>query len=485
MLKLRCMVALARAGAWIMHRLGRQASTLPGRFLLRLDKAVLAKLAAGKRILAVSGTNGKTTTVSLTAGLLRRSGLRVVSNATGANLQSGLVTCLALAPKDTDVFVLEVDEAAWGACAHELKPMSFLVTNLFRDQLDRYGELAHVFALLRKGVEAAHPDTLILCADDPTLLPLADAAGDAVILYYGHNFPPLDENEDSENTKQGFSSDLESAICPRCNEKLRYREQTMAHMGLYYCPGCGEKRPRLDFAFSTNPKTGSLVFHLGSIEDLLRGGKQTYKEIACNFPLKGLYNAYNACAAVAMSYRALEQLNPGQPAPDYGKLIDGLREAKPSFGRQERFDLPGNEGKSLCLLLVKNPTGLEQGLSLLHEVNDLGAIVMALNSQPPDGCDISWIWDASIESYPLPDSSLYLSGERRGDLALRLLYAGVELGESQVAYHSLEAVKRAVKACPQNRCVYVLVNYTAMLNLRRALASTYGFSWEWTKEEDA
>lgn len=490
--------------AKLLKATGHQASTLPGRLLNRVAPQALTELAKRQPVLVVTGTNGKTTTVSLVVKLLRDAGLSVCTNSGGANLRSGLTTALALYPGQADVAVLEVDEAAFAICARELNPRAVLVTNLFRDQLDRYGEMQTVFELLEKGGRQVPHLTWVLNADDPLVSALDKTQRQAV--YYGYEdlaydrLRAFDEPVSSDAVEASWHTELDTAACPLCSEKLTIAQHTISHLGNYRCTGCGWSKPQPTYRFepleSGRLKLRHVRGHLTQQPDqepdeemLARIGQQTHREISIQWPLQGLYNAYNACAAWALADLYLNHLqgHSAASAPtgtnrraDLYQLAESLQTALPSFGRQERIQLADN--KQLCLLLSKNPAGLTQNLNLLRQATDRGGVVLCLNSRLADSCDLSWIWDTPFERYRDLQQPWYLSGERRGDAALRLHYAGYDVGTQAVYDQPIEAVEAAVKVASPGQTVYLLVNYTAMLALRAQLADRYHFGRNWIKE---
>lgn len=455
-------IALTRLLIDILKRMGRQASTAPGRVLLRLCPDILARLAQNKQILLVTGTNGKTTTVRILVHLLRTAGFTVRTNASGANLATGLITCLVQDQMPADFWVLEMDEAAFARWAHVLRPLGILVTNIFRDQLDRYGEMATVHRLLQKGTEESQPPLLVLNADDPLVADL-HAHSSHKPIYYGIDFR---SEEEVKAVPTDWSSDLDAIACPRCGRSLQLHQCTVGHLGDFDCSHCGFKRPVSNYLVRTVTKQELLLERPGN------------ENIQAPFPLQGLYNAYNACAAFALA-DSVSLLQTAKPLPP-PVVKQALRETRPAFGRQERISIADN--KTLCLLLSKNPDGLQQNLILLQEAQDLGAAVFCMNSRLADGCDFSWIWDAPFERIQPLSCPIVLSGERGGDLLLRLSHAGYSLEPNQYYENPIDAVEQAVASAPSGSCVYVLVNYTAMLALRQELGERYAFNWKWEEK---
>lgn len=451
-LPLRSVLALAvgHLVAAVLRRLGRGATTLPGRVALRLDRRLPARLAARlpHGVAVISGTNGKTTTAAMLAAALGRRGWRLAHNRGGANLRTGITTALLQgAGRGATAALLEVDEATMPFAGRELQPRLALVTNFFRDQLDRYGELETAVALVGRGLAELPPAAaVVLNADDP--LAAAICAGSPLRrVHFG-----LDPGALPPGLAGAGPSD--SPRCPRCGAPLHYTVRFYAHLGDYRCAGCGFARPTPDVLVS-----GWVPGSPG------RAGEVTLRSAGATltFPLglPGLYNVYNAAAATAAA------LALGTTAEDVAAALGGFRHA---FGRMEWLELAGHPA---CLALVKNPTGC--GAVLRTATADAGAgkaLVLLLNDRYADGTDVSWIWDADFESLAAEQEgfALVVAGGRRAvDMALRLKYAGLEPGRLAVEPDPAAAMARAAAAAAPGAAVYVLPTYTAMLQARTAL----------------
>ncbi len=499
--------------ARLLHLTGHHAGTLPGRVMLKFDRNILAKLAADKVVVAVTGTNGKTTTTALIVEVLRSVGFRVATNASGANLLSGIVTAFTVAPVDTDIYVIEVDEATLGHQAGELKPLVLLVTNIFRDQLDRYGEVNTVYDLIGKGIEDASPENLILCVDDPVVANLRKFAGAGTsVKYYGLHVAATSLSSGVNNSANEFKTDMSTTSCPCCQNQLLYNWHTMSHLGGYSCTKCGYIRQEPEYSFSQT-EDRRLRLYAGALTELVEhvataGKPVRHYEKTVDFPLQGLFNAYNACAAVAVadtllncSAHAATALKRGDKAETgFLKLSGYLSGSKAAFGRQEIISLPG--GCSLHLMLVKNPVGFSQTLPLLPpaemsvgqkntSVEDASveglqpkvSILFLLNSNVADSCDVSWIWDVPFEEFAASAHPVYVAGERGADLALRLTYAGYSLLNNNYLIRPLDLCQSIIDSKTSNHDFYIIANYTAMLSIRAALANCYHFSQQWSTEE--
>jgi UDP-N-acetylmuramyl tripeptide synthase len=436
----------ARLTAWVMRRLGQGGSSLPGLIARRIDGRVLERLAARFRdgVLLVTGTNGKTTTTALAADALEAGGWTLVRNQSGANLLAGLTAALvngvdlALRPRGT-LALLETDEATLPRAATAVHPRLVAVTNFFRDQLDRYGELSHTVNLVRVGIQAL-PDTgiAVLNADDPHVAWLAADA--PLTWFYGVE---VDVPQD------GIGDAGDARFCPRCGQELSYRRRTYAHLGEYRCPGCGFERP--------TPAV-TVVAVDGSLDG--RRLLIAYPEGTFSVPLHlpGTYNVYNAVAAATVAL-ALGV----SPAA----IAAGMGESRAAFGRMEALDWRGRE---IRLALVKNPTGFNQVLAAVADDPRPKDILVVINDRYADGRDVSWLWDVAFEDLAPRVSAerWWVAGQRAWDMAVRLKYAGVAPERvTRVDEHPGAALDQVVGA--SDRPLYVLPTYTAMLEVRRRL----------------
>lgn len=441
-------IGLARFLSLGLRTLGRGATALPGKAALWLDPRLLARLTAGRTVFLVTGTNGKTTTVRILCALLRVQGFRIITNPSGANLDSGLTSTLLdhladlRGPAATPLaLVLEIDEAFFGKLAADLNPTVSVVTNFFRDQLDRFGELQHTRDLIARGLAASNAK-VVLCADDSLCASLGRGR-EADTRYFG-----LD---DKAMQPQSADATHESAYCTFCGGRYQYDRMAYGHLGLFRCPGCGFSRPAPDLTFVPE---GPMFKEL-----TLRFAWQG-ETAAATLPIPGIHNGYNAAAAV------LAMLAAGLP---FHPSVTALASARAAFGRMERFNVGDKE---ICLILVKNPVGMDRALDFVAAAPDAGGVMMLLNANDPDGRDVSWIWDVNFEHH-LPAGKIGVSGARCHDLALRLYYAGKQPGELDTDPAHAALFDRLLADCPAGRCLYVLPNYTAMLALRADLARRY------------
>lgn len=454
----------------------------PGLVAERLDPAALGKLGAalGGGVLVVAGTNGKTTTAHMVATILDGAGRRVVHNRSGSNLVRGVLAALAAqsslggSPRG-DVGVIEADEAALPAIVEALRPRFVLLNNLFRDQLDRYGELDTIARRWREAVARLGPQTtLIVNADDPMLVGVIRDLPPERLITFGL---ALGEGD----TAGGLRLDhlphaADAAHCTRCGARLAYRALYLAHLGDWYCPACGHARPPLAVAardIRLDGVTGlGLTVESGLTDAAYGPGRRPHADPApasprvafeIALPLPGLYNAYNALAATTAA------LAFGVVPERVAAALGGFRAA---FGRIERVPF---EGREIILALVKNPTGFNEVLRMLVGGGEGGLrtpTLLAINDLDADGRDVSWLWDVDFEILAEGDAPLHTAGIRGPDMAVRLKYAGVDTG--RIVPHAPDDLRRAildfVRAAPDGATVYMLPTYTAMLEIRRILA---------------
>jgi lipid II isoglutaminyl synthase (glutamine-hydrolysing) len=422
-------------------RLGRTGgTTAPGRLLLRLQPDALrrmgSELDAGS--VAISATNGKTTTAAMIAAALERDGRPLIHNRAGSNMAWGVATALLDARRGRDQLGLfEVDEAWLGEVSRALEPRLYLLANLFRDQLDRYGELELLADRWAQVVaERDGQASFVLNADDPLVADLG--RGRAGVTYFGladdaQALPQLQHAADSKH-------------CRNCGAAYVYDAIYLGHMGRYRCPSCGRSRPE--------PQVVATRVELGGMAGSRVQLRTPAGELALQLPLPGLYNVYNAVAAVATA------LELGVPLATVGAALEGF---SPAFGRVQTLQL---DGTPLSILLIKNPAGANEVLrtiTLEHGELDLW---LALNDRIADGRDVSWIWDADFELLAGRVRRATCSGTRAEELALRLKYAGVD-AEIAVDRDTERSLDAAVCAAPGQ--LFALPTYTALLDLQAQL----------------
>ncbi len=442
-LPLPALAATARA-AGALSRLAGQGggTTLPGKLLWKLDPGAVSRLASrlpqGSAVL--SATNGKTTTAAMTAEILRGK-VRLAHNAAGANLVSGVASTL-LAADHAELGLFEVDEAALPQVAELVAPRVLALGNLFRDQLDRYGELELIAERWRELVHRLPTDAqLVVNGDDPQLGDLVRERPDAVV--FG-----VDDRRHAR--PGGLQHAADSKHCVRCGAPYVFHAAYVGHLGDYECPQCGHRRPPLAVSARAIELNGldSTSFELVGPEGSRR----------VTLPLPGLYNVYNALAAASLS-RAL-----GASLDD---VVAGLERFGAAFGRFERI-VVGD--RRLLMLLIKNPAGANEAIRTLVAGGGPSLAVVALNDAIADGKDVSWIWDVDFE--PLLESldRVVVTGDRAAELALRFKYAGFDPSAIEVLPALERGLDRGLELTPSGSELVVLPTYTAMLELRRIVA---------------
>jgi UDP-N-acetylmuramyl tripeptide synthase len=437
--RLAAEIAAARGVAALSRLLGRGAGmTVPGKLLSKLDPAAIDRLAARlpDGTVTVSATNGKTTTAAMAAEILRPR-FRLAHNRSGANLVSGVASTL-LAAGDAELGLLEVDEAALPEVLRRVQPRAVLLGNLFRDQLDRYGELESIAERWRTAVaELPVGTTLVLNGDDPQV----GSLGEGVI--YGLDDPRV--------ARPSLQHAADSKYCIRCGTPYIYDAAYVGHLGSYHCPNCGHARPPLEVI--------ARDIELAGLEragfELVTPEGSRHVELA----LPGLYNVYNALGAAALT-RALGM--------SLDEIADGLSRFNAAFGRFERIPV---DDRRLLLLLIKNPAGANEVVRTLVDGAAPTVAVVALNDAIADGRDVSWIWDVDFEPLLEGIETLVASGSRAAELALRFAYGGLD--ESRIVVEpDLElALDRGLSLTPSGGELVVLPTYTAMLALQRLVAS--------------
>jgi lipid II isoglutaminyl synthase (glutamine-hydrolysing) len=456
-------IAAARAVGELARRAGRGGGTsLPGKVLIRLEPRAIAELAGrlARGSVIISATNGKTTTAAMTASILERARIALVHNRAGANMAGGIASTLLAASRpggkiDGDLGLFEVDEFWLDRVTSELEPRAVLLGNLFRDQLDRYGELETI-ADRWAAVVASLPASarLVLNADDPLIADLGrDFAG---VTYFGV--------EDGSVALAEMQHASDSKHCRRCGGAYAYDEIYLGHLGRYRCPSCGQERPA--------PAVAAEQIEL----DGTRAARFTLRtpagSVPVQLPLPGLYNVYNALGAAALC------LGLGVSLED---VAAGLQAVTAVFGRAETVRVDGLE---LSILLVKNPAGANEILrTLVLEPGDLDVLAV-LNDRTADGKDVSWVWDADFEILASRVRHVTCAGTRAAELALRLKYAGVPVDRLRVVPSLPAALDEALAAAPAGR-LFALPTYTALLELREELSHRGYVAQFWEHEPAA
>ncbi|MCK1158382.1 Mur ligase family protein [Streptococcus uberis] len=432
-------ITAGKTAQTLLKSMGR-GSTYPGKLALQFDKNILDTLAKDYEIVVVTGTNGKTLTTALTVGILKEAYGQVLTNPSGANMITGIVSSFLTAKKGKSgkkIAVLEIDEASLPRITQYIKPSLFVFTNIFRDQMDRYGEIYTTYQLIIDGAKNAPEATILANGDSPIF-----ASKELVnpVKYYGFN------TEDHEPQLAHYNT--EGILCPKCQAILQYRLNTYANLGHYICLNCDFKRPKLDYQLTALTKTTNV-----SSAFVIDG-----QEYSIN--VGGLYNIYNALAAVSVA--EFFGLSPEQ-------IKAGFEKSRAVFGRQETFSIGD---KSCTLVLIKNPVGASQALEMIKLADYPFSLSVLLNANYADGIDTSWIWDANFELIQEMDiTEINAGGVRHSEIARRLRVSGYDSSKISEK-ESLEEVMQAIEK-QESKHAYILATYTAMLAFRELLASRH------------
>nr|WP_222620661.1 Mur ligase family protein [Sphaerospermopsis sp. LEGE 00249] len=423
-------VSIAKSVTFLVRslRLGA-ASVLPGSIARRIEPRLLQLLSQQVKngVILIAGTNGKTTTALLLCTILERTGYKIAHNSTGANLENGLATALIensslLGALNVDYAILEVDENIVPKVLKPLQPKIIICLNLFRDQLDRYGEVDTISKKWTKVISTLPEETVVIPnADDPTLSYLGQQLNQKV-LFFGLNEP--------ENYLESIPHAVDSIYCPKCGHSLEYQGVYLSHLGDFSCPSCGfsKSQPSLE--------------------------SSEWSQI-----LVGLYNKYNTLAAAT----AAKELG-----VEEGKIREAINNFQAAFGRAEDLVI---DGKKVRILLSKNPVGTNETIRVVTQSTDKTTL-MVLNDRTPDGTDVSWIWDVDTEKLVERGGTLVVSGDRVYDMALRLRYSekSIDSKINLIVESDLKkAITIALEHTPKNETLHILPTYSAMLEVREVL----------------
>ena len=428
---------VGRLSRWALTKFTGGGSSLPGKLALTIDPDILTTLGENYDVAIITGTNGKTLTTALSVYALNEAYPHVLTNPTGSNMHQGIVSTFLAAPRleknKKGIAVLEVDEGSLKHVVKHVKPKVFVHTNVFRDQMDRYGEIYTIYKLMADAAKEAPEATVISNADSPILNSI-DLPNPR--LYFGFE-DQMDGNVVPHHNTDGI-------LCPKCDHVLKYHTLTYANQGKFYCENCDFKRPELDFKVT-------------SLDDLnITDSTFTINDFQFQIPVAGMYNIYNALAAYSLS--RFFELTPEQ-------IHDGFEKAERVFGRQEILEI---EGKQVLINLVKNPVGLNQVIDLVGLDKNPSTLIAILNNQYADGTDVSWIWDGDFEKMSdFNIQSVYTAGMRKEDMTKRLDVAELFDGDIQ----ELDSVEEVVQAMHEAKTdsVHIFATYTAMLDLRKEL----------------
>jgi UDP-N-acetylmuramyl tripeptide synthase len=441
-LPLAAEVAVARAAGRLSRLAGAGGgTTVPGKLLSKLDPSALDRLAArlplGSALL--SATNGKTTTAAMTAEILGKR-IRLAHNSSGANLVSGVASTL-LDARGAELGLFEVDEAALPEIAGRVRPRAVCLGNLFRDQLDRYGELEHVAERWRAAVRELDPAAaLSVNGDDPQVGELARERSGAIVFGV----------DDPASARPSLQHAADSKYCVRCGTPYEYAAAYVGHLGDYRCPSCGHARPPLDIVAREVELQGleGVTFELVTPSGTRR----------VRLRVPGLYNVYNALAAASVASSLGASLD---------EIAAGLETFSAAFGRFERI-VVGD--RKLLMLLIKNPAGANEAVRTIVDGGAPSLAVVALNDAIADGRDVSWIWDVDFEPLIGGLDRLVAAGDRAAELALRFKYGGLAADAIEVVPSLQRALDRGLELTPPGGELLVLPTYTAMLGLRKIIA---------------
>jgi UDP-N-acetylmuramyl tripeptide synthase len=422
-------------------------TTFPGLLAERIDRDIIKKLSSrlnGGAVI-VTGTNGKTTTAKMLVEILSEEGYTVLHNPSGSNLTRGIASALIQSTNifgtrlQADIAVFEIDEATMPEATTKIRPTVVLVTNLFRDQLDRYGELDKTAAIIGSSLRGFADLKLILNADDPLVSSLASYS-DGETLYFG-----LNSNEISTTSKAA----MDSKDCLACGHELEYSNRYFGHLGNWKCPNCGIARPKPTFVAE------KIVLSPENVSFDAAMGQET---LPIKMTIPGLYNVYNALSAAATA----EVVGAKGPA-----ISQALRNFSAAFGRMEVLDIAD---KKAMVLLVKNPTGANQALAAVLSDDKPKKILFALNDNFADGTDVSWIWDIDFECFNLSKVQFVVSGIRAEDIALRLKYAGINEEQIISEKDPVAATEKTAELADSKEMFFVFPTYTAMMEIRNHFA---------------
>lgn len=456
-MKLRAVIAIiaCKLTKFLLRVMKRGGTNLPGKIAVKICPSVLGVMARGVTTIIITGTNGKTTTSRMVEQCLEEAGLSYFANRSGANLLTGITNEFAM---NSNIFgkcrkkyaVIECDEAAFRHVSRYVNAKHIIVTNVFRDQVDRFTELEVTMSGIRAGIENSPEAIVSINADCSLTTSLVKNVKNKVI-YYGVNCPIYEDLVTEVSDAQ---------FCIECKTEYNYDYKTYGHLGSYSCPNCGYKRPDTEVyvteVVSSDLDSTTVKLRMSSDEKLLR----------INLP--GGYNVYNAISAAAVAKGM---------GIDEDKIITALSSFECGFGRMENFDIGG---KNVRMILIKNPAGCNQVLNFLtNTVKEKCLFVTIVNDRISDGTDISWLWDANFEKLEeLGDNlpMIYVGGLRADDMANRLKYAGRSLDRIRIIKDEDALLEEIDKADVD---VFIMPTYSAMLSFREKISKRYNLKSYW------
>ncbi|NLM35197.1 MAG: Mur ligase family protein [Clostridiales bacterium] len=431
-------ILTAKLILFLSKRIFKGGSSFPGKVALKFDSNILSVVAKNYKVILVTGTNGKTTTTSMIYNIIKKSGNRVITNSTGANMLPGITATFIdnykiFGKKKPAYAVIEVDEANLKFITKYISPEIITITNLFRDQLDRYGEVYTTLAKIMEGLENVSGAKLVLNGDESLL---GDLNTNNDLCYYGFNVSP------DESKLVDINADAK--FCKKCKHPYNYELITFSHLGSYICPNCQYQRPQLKYA--VNAITEMTPYYSKVIIN--------ETEIIINQP--GVYNIYNGLCAFSICKEIGIEDN---------IIFESLRNQASHFGRQEALSI---EGKEVKIILVKNPAGYNQAIDTVSLDERAVSVAFLLNDNYADGRDISWIWDVNFEKMTsLEIQQVLIGGIRNYDMAIRLKIAGFNTEAFKIS-EDFDSLLGNIKNCPSD-FVYILATYTAMIDFRKYL----------------
>jgi len=454
--RLTLTIAMSKLLIKVCRLLRLGGTSLPGKVANKMFPGILKILAGNVRIIMVTGTNGKTTTSRIIAQILNENGISFFTNKSGANLLSGITTAFIEAARlngrpAKDTALIEIDEAAFNKAADLVSPSVLVVTNFFRDQLDRYGELYSTLKSVRSGIGKTSGTVLVLNADDSLC---ASLGASNKSIYYGVSPEAYKESVENSNTDAMF--------CLYCKSRYEYSYHTYGHLGGFKCPNCGYERPTPHIECT---RTERLADSYSEVGISISG-----KTIRAKINLPGVYNIYNALAAAACGYAL------GLPEE---KTVAALQSFECGFGRMETIHA---SDKYIKLILVKNPTGFSQVINYLSTEKNEFLLAFAINDKLADGTDVSWLWDVDLEKLQqIQDKAIriYTSGIRAEDMAVRLKYEGIPTGKISIVKDYKALINMGLDKTPAGGVFYILPTYTAMLEIRKLLKKMYRLDEFW------
>ncbi len=456
-MKIRASLAIiaCKLTKWLLRLMKKGGTNLPGKVAVKICPNLLQILAKDVTTVIVTGTNGKTTTARMIEQCFVEAGYSFFANKSGANLLTGITNEFALnstifAKCKKNYAIIECDEAAFKQVGKLANPKYVLVTNVFRDQLDRFGEIGYTLNSIKIGVQNSPNAVVCLNADCSLTRSIAEKVKNKIV-FYGIDKPIYEDT---------VSEVSDAQYCIECNTEYEYQYKTYGHLGKYKCPKCGYERPNTEVSVSevVESSVDSTLVKInlaGEVRDLL-----------INLP--GGYNVYNAVSAAAVAKSM---------GLDNDKIISALQSFKCGFGRMENFDIGG---KNVRMILIKNPAGCNQVLNFLtNSVKKPCTFVAIVNDRIADGTDMSWLWDANFEKLEnLGDNleMIYISGLRAYDMATRLKYAGRSMEKITVVEDEDELLDIIEK---DEKDVFIMPTYTGMLNFREKISNRYGLKNYW------